>query len=179
MQDDPRKAIVEVMARLGRETQLHIDERRAHFKVTDTVIRRVSVLLLIVAMINVYFVWVLSQNLDGIVNNMDSMQKHLVKVDDDMTDIATTVEKFDSHITYIHVISSNIGNMTLNLPRIRVNMDNMTNSMQSIDNDMEIMKHSILTIGNNMQHMSGGIAGMEHNVRQFSKPMGVMNPFFP
>ena len=112
-QDDPRRAIVEVMARLGRETQLHMDERHEHFKLTDKVIKRVSVLLLIVAVINVYLVWVLSRNLDGIVNNMDSMRTHLVDINEDMTYIATTVEQFDNHITYLHVIAENMGDITL------------------------------------------------------------------
>jgi len=179
MQDDPRRAIVEVMARLGRETQLHMDERREHFNITDKAIRRVSLLLLILAIVNVYFVWVLSRNMDGIVTNMASMQEHLVTVDEDMSDISITVEQFDIHITYMHVISSNIASMTTNMPLIRMNMDNMVDSMKSIDADMEGMKYSISNIGNNMQHMSGNMSGLQYNVRQFSKPMGVMNPFLP
>ena len=179
MQDDPRRAIVEVMARLGRETQLHIDERHKHFKITDIVIKRISILILIVAVINVYLVWVLSRNLDGIVNNMDSMRAHLVKIDDHMTDIAITVEQFDTHITYMHVIANNIGLITSDLPLIRINMDPLTENMQSIDYDMNIMKDSIHDIGNSMYHMTGGMAGMEYNVRQFSDPMSVLNPIFP
>jgi len=179
MQDDPRRAIVEVMARLGRETQLHMDERVEHFKITDTVIRRVSILLLVVAIVNVYLVWVLSRNMDGIVQNIDSMQERLIQVDRDMTEIAKTVEKFDSHITYMHIITSNIGSMTTNMPAIRQHTDGMTYSLQSINQDMSEMSHSIYGINLNMHNMSGGISGMQYNVRQFSKPMGVMNPIFP
>lgn len=178
-QDDPRRAIVEVMARLGRETQLHMDERHEHFKITDKVIKRVSILLLIVAVINVYLVWVLSRNLDGIVGNMDSMRNHLVNIDEDMTHIATTVEQFDNHMTYLYVIAENMGNMTINLPMIRVNMDSMTYSLQSIDQDMESMQNSIGNIGLNMRSMNVGMGGMQYNVRQFSRPMGVLNPMFP
>lgn len=177
--DDPRKAIVEVMARLGRETQLHVDERHKHFKITDKVIRYISILLTIVAVLNVTLVWVLSRNMDNIVENMESMRSQLVKIDSDMTYIAKTVEEFDEHTAYMHVITSNIGNITSNMPLIRLNMDSMTDSMQSIDSDMEGMKKSIYGIDNNMRHMTSGMAGMEYNVRQFSRPMGVMNPIFP
>ena len=38
MGEDPRRAIVEVMARVGRETQYHLDERERHFRITDGVI---------------------------------------------------------------------------------------------------------------------------------------------
>jgi uncharacterized protein YoxC len=178
-QADPRKAIVEVMARLGRETQLHMDERSEHFRLTDKVIRRVSLILLITAIINIYLVWVLSRNLDGIVGNMDSMQHKLIEVDRDMSEISRTVEKFDTHITYVHIIASNIGDMTTNLPLIRLSMDNLVNNMASINVDMQGMKSSINNINYNMMHMTSGMSGMQYNVRQFSKPMGVMNPVFP
>ena len=177
--DDPRKAIVEVMARLGRETQLHIDERTQHFQVTDKVIKRISILLLIVAVVNVTLVWVLSKNMDSIVNNMDSMRLKLIDVDEDMTYIAKTVDQFDEHTAYMHTISNNIGMMTSNLPLIRINMDSMTENMLLIDKEMEGMKLSISSIDTSMRHMTIGMAGMEYSVRQFSKPMGVFNPVIP
>ncbi len=177
--DDPRKAIVEVMARLGRETQLHIDERHQHFKVTDKVIKQISILLLVVAIVNVSLVWVLSSNMDNIVNNMDSMRHKLIDIDDDMTHIATTIDQFDEHTAYMHTISNNIGLMTSNLPLVRISMDNMTDNMMLIDKEMEGMKLSISSIDANMRHMTMGMAGMEYSVRQFSKPMGALNPIIP
>lgn len=178
-QDDPRRAIVEVMARLGRETQLHVDERHKHFKITDKVIRYISILLLIVAVVNVSLVWLLSTNLDTIVNNMDSMRSRLVIIDDDMQYISTTVGKFDEHTAYMHTIANNIGSITTNLPLIRLNTDSFTVNMQSIDKEMEAMKKSIGEINGNMRGITNTMVGMEYNVRQFSKPMGAMNPLFP
>jgi uncharacterized protein YoxC len=179
MQDDPRRAIVEVMARLGRETQLHVDERHKHFKITDKVIRYISILLLIVAVVNVSLVWLLSTSLDTIVNNMDSMRSRLVVIDDDMQYISTTVGKFDEHTAYMHTIANNIGSITTNLPLIRLNTDSFTISMQSIDKDMESMKKSIGDIGGNMRGITNTMVGLEYNVRQFSKPMGSMNSILP
>ena len=179
MSDDPRKAIVEVMARLGRETQLHVDERHKHFKITDKVIRYISILLLIVAVFNVSLVWLLSTNLDTIVDNMDSMRSRLIIIDEDMQYISTTVSKFDEHTAYMHTIANNIGSITTNLPLIRLNTDSFTLSMQSIDKEMEQMKKSIGEIDGNMRGITNSVTGLEYNVRQFSKPMGSMNPIFP
>jgi len=67
MTEDPRRAVIEVIARLGRETQLHIDERYRHFRITDSVILIISLLLVILAVFNVYYVRVLYQDLNGIV----------------------------------------------------------------------------------------------------------------
>ncbi|MBT8439466.1 MAG: translation initiation factor 2 [Gammaproteobacteria bacterium] len=179
MQDDPRRAIVEVMARLGRETQLHVDERHKHFKMTDKVIRYISILLLIVAVVNVSLVWLLSTSLDTIVNNMDSMRSRLVVIDDDMQYISTTVGKFDEHTAYMHTIANNIGSITTNLPLIRLNTDSFTLSMQSIDKEMEAMKNSIGDIDGNMRGITNTMVGLEYNVRQFAKPMGSMNSILP
>ncbi|MCB1728220.1 MAG: translation initiation factor 2, partial [Gammaproteobacteria bacterium] len=92
---DPRTPIVQVMARLGRETQLHLDERHRHFKVTDKVILVISLLLIMLACVNVYYVTVLYQDLNGIVDNMDSMYRNLSRVDRDMDLIAQRVQRFD------------------------------------------------------------------------------------
>ena len=92
MSVDPRSPIIQVMARLGRETQLHLDERHRHFKITDKVILVVSLLLVLLASVNVYYVRVLYRDLDGIVNNMDSMYRNLERVDFDMALIAQRVE---------------------------------------------------------------------------------------
>lgn len=53
MREDPRRAVVQVIARLGRETQLHLDERYRHFRITDGVLLFTSVLLVILAVFNV------------------------------------------------------------------------------------------------------------------------------
>jgi len=178
-QEDPRKAIVEVMARLSRETQLHMDERRKYIKKTDKVTVRISILIIILAVFNVYFVLILSNNMEGIVDNMDSMQHNLIKVDNDMSQIADTVEAYDNHLDYLHVISNNIGLFANNMPLVRRNMDSMTYSMQAIDSDMDGMKRAINNIGYNMHEITGNVSGMEYNIRQFSRPMGIMNPVFP
>ena len=60
---DPRTPIVQVMARLGRETQLHLDERHRNFKITDKVILVISLLLVLLASVNVYYVRVLYRDL--------------------------------------------------------------------------------------------------------------------
>lgn len=178
-QDDPRKAIVEVMARLGRETQLHVDERHRHFKMTDRVISYISILLLVVAMINVSLVWLLSTNMDAIVGNMESMRAKLMIIDNDMNYISTTVSQFDEHTAYMHTITSNIGEITTHLPQIRLHTDELTLNMQSIHGDVNAMTGSIGSINGNMRVISNTLVGMEQNVREFSRPMGVLNPVFP
>lgn len=177
--DDPRRPIVEVMARLGRETQLHLDERHRHFKVTDKVIFGISIFLLIVAMFNVYYVWVLSKDLDGIVSNMESMHDQLVKVDDEMTVIAESIERYDDHVAYMNTITNNVGSMTDAMPHVRVNMDHMTEYMQVIEKDMVGMNHAMEHISEQMHHMKNGMSFMRSNVREFSRPIGAMNPVLP
>ena len=74
---DSRETWIKVIGKLGRETQLHLDERYRSFQITDYIIHAVSILLAIIAIFNVYYVTVLYQNLNGIVENMESMHKHL------------------------------------------------------------------------------------------------------
>ena len=119
---DPRKPIIQVMARLGRETQLHLDERHRHFKVTDKVIMIISLLLILLAFVNVYYVTVLYQDLNGIVGNMDSMYRNLSRVDRDMDVIAQRVQRFDQHIQRMTPITAHMAAITEVMPHLSRNM---------------------------------------------------------
>ena len=122
---DPRKPIIQVMARLGRETQLHLDERHRHFKITDKVIMVISLLLVLLAFVNVYYVTVLYQDLNGIVNNMDSMYRNLSRVDRDMDVIAQRVQRFDKHIQRMTPITAHMAAITEVMPGLSRNMQVM------------------------------------------------------
>jgi len=177
--EDPRRAIVEVMARLGRETQLHIDERHRHFKITDAVIVTISLLLVVLAVFNVYYVRVLYKDLDVTVRNMESMHQKLVDVEDDMTVITERFGRFDQHMTHMETINTTITSMASSLPKVREDMSLMAADMGIIDQDMALVRQAMVNIDQKMQHMTGGVSIMRTNVWQLAKPMGMMNSILP
>ena len=179
MVEDPRRGIVEVMARLSKETQLHLDERHRHFKVTDAVIISVSIMLVVAAMFNIYFVQVLYNDMDDIVTNMDSMYESLLKVDVDMASIANNVGRFDVHVQHMQPINDNMITMSETLPGVRGNMDAINGDMGSIQHDMALISTAMGNVNQRIQHMGSGMAVMRNNVRQMAKPMGMMNSFMP
>lgn len=176
---DPRRPIVEVMARLGRETQLHLDEREHHFKITDAVITAISVVLIILAIFNVYYVRVLYTDLENIVGTMQSMLTSLERVDEDMQVVAGHVAAFDRHITHMDAINAHVSAVTQRLPQMRADMDLMTADMAFIEADMHHLAGAVGSITPGMVRMTQSMALMRHNVRQIAKPMGSMNPVLP
>ena len=179
MSVDPRTPIVQVMARLGRETQLHLDERHHHFKITDKVILVVSLLLVLLATINVYYVTVLYGDLDGIVSNMDSMYRNLERVDHDMEQIAGRVERLHRHIAQMRPIADNMHAITQVMPLLRENMDNIQAEMGGIDGNMLQIAAAMGGIAFEMRLMTSGMAVMRQNVHQIAGPMGAFNPVLP
>lgn len=179
MNEDPRRAVVQVIARLGRETQLHLDERYRHFRITDGVIIVTSVLLMILAIFNVYYVRVLYQDLNGIVANMDSMYGHLVNVDDDMNVIAEQMAAFDGHMKHMEPIHANMVSLSDTMPGIRANMDGISRDMFGIEQSMGVVGNGMGVIDQRVYLMTGGVATMRHNVRQIARPLGGMNSFLP
>jgi len=179
MQDDPRRAIVEVMARLGKETQFHLDERHRHFRITDAVIITVSVLLVILAVFNIYYVKVLYREMGGIVTNMDSMYQNLVVVDKDMDAIAQSVELFDGHIAHMTPIHDNIATLAVSLPNVRSSMDVITGDMQIVEKEMGLIGGAMGTMDQTIVQMLGGMSVMRENMRNMANPMGMMNPLLP
>lgn len=176
---DPRKPIVEVMARLGQATQLHIDERDRHFQVTDAVTMGVSMILIVLATFNVFHVYVLSQDLDAIVGNMESMLDNLERVDTDMGQVAGNIHSFERSLVHMESIKDHMTNMGAILPLIREDMDLMAASMQLIDTDMQELALAVGSITPKVNHMANHMGVMRHNVRQIARPMGSMNPFLP
>ena len=178
MAEDVRRVVVEVVGRLGRETQLHLDERHRHFWITNVVTAAISVLLLILAVFNVYYVRVLYTDLDGIVSNMASMHDHLRDVKGDMLDITVKVNAFDRHMRNMDAISGHTASMGASLPRIGNAMSTLAGQVDTIDKEMVLMRGGMGNVEQRVGRMVGSVALMRENTRQMARPMG-MFPFMP
>jgi phosphoribulokinase len=179
MTEDPRRSIVEVMARLGRETQFHIDERHRHFKITDAVIIGISLLLVVLAVVNIYYVRVLYKDLDGTVVTMEAMYRKLRDVDDDMKIITEYFGTFEAHMQYMEPMDANITALARTLPPMRGSMVEMATDMASIDSEMGLVQQAMVNMDQRMGQMGGGITIMRANSWQMAKPMGMMNSIMP
>ncbi|MCB1752542.1 MAG: translation initiation factor 2 [Gammaproteobacteria bacterium] len=179
MAEDVRRMVVGVVGRLGRETQLHLDERYRHFWITNLLIVVISILLVVVAIFNVYYIRVLYQDLNGIVLSMDSMHDHLRVVKGSMDEITGKVESFDKHMSHMDQINLHTESMSLSLPRIATAMSGMSGDVHVIRNEMSVLQGAMTNIDQRVGHMIGSVASMRENVHQISRPMGVMNPFLP
>lgn len=179
MADDPRRGIVEVMARLGQATQYHIDERYRHFKITDVVIYATSALLMVLAVFNIYYIQVLYTNLTGIVGNMASMNERLQNTDQDMAQVAARMASFDRQMRYMEPIHGHMVSIADNMPKIRFDTNEISADVGGIDREMGMLGQGMLVIDARTREMLAPVSSMRENVRQFGGPMGAMNPFMP
>ena len=177
--EDPRRAIIEVMARLGKETQLHIDERERHFDITDFVTIIVSVLLVVLAIFNIYYVRVLYEDLNGIVTSMESILHNVENVNEEMLAITQSIDKYDQHVANMGPVTESLSNMAVIFPKVSKNMKGMRESMTAIDHDMGLMSNAMNSIDKQMMPMKNGMGMIRHNVRAISGPMGLMNRMMP
>ena len=179
MAEDTRRMVIQAVGRIGRETQLHLDERHRHFWITNLLIIVISILLIVVAIFNVYYIRVLYQDLNGIVFNMDSMHGHLRTVKGSMEEITVNVESFDQHMAHMDQINLHTESMSNSLPRIATAMHQMSGEVHTIRNEMGVLRGAMTNIDQRTAHMIGSVASMRENVRQIARPMGTMNPFMP
>jgi len=179
MSEDPRRGVIQVIGRLGRETQLHLDERYRHFRITDAVLIITSLLLVILAVFNVYYVRVLYVDLNGIVANMDTMDGHLRGINDDMSVITKRMTAFDRHIDHMGPIHDNMGALAETMPNIRENMNTLTKDMTGIEQSMGLIGEGMGIIDQRVHLITGAVATMRQNVRQVARPMGGMGSFLP
>jgi len=179
MAEDSRPAWVEVIARLGRETQFHIDERYRHFRITDAVTIVISVLLAVLALFNIYYIQVLYNDLQEIVVSMNSMHDKLRGIDGDMGAISQQMDSMDWRIGYMEPITAHMTSIGTNMPRVAAGMEAITVNVGGIDRDMAPLGHGMLVIDQRVHAMLGAVAAIRNSVHQFAGPMGAMNPFMP
>lgn len=174
MQSDSKRVWIQVIARLGRETQFHLDERYRHFKITDGIIVVVSIFLAVLAIFNVYYVWVLSQNLNGIVSNMDSMHQNMQVIKEDMINITDRVSSFDRDMQHMDKITQNMGALSISMTSVSASMGGISGSMQTIDQDMHLLSRGMSNIDGRFVTMTNNVSVMRHNTRKIAEPMRLM-----
>ena len=179
MAEDPKLLFVRMAARLSRETQLHLDQRHHHFRINKMVVITISVLLIILAAVNIYYIRILYVDLNGIVNNMDSMHTNMQTVTVKMLDITRNVRQFEKDMVHMDSITVHTSAMAEHMPSISGSMNKMTGDISLIDQEMSHMSAGMTNIDQRFHHMSQGVQVMRHNVLEVSRPMGAMNPFMP
>jgi hypothetical protein len=177
--DDPRRGIVEVMARLGQATQYHIDERYRHFRITDLVIYATSALLVVLAVFNIYYIRTLYTDLTGIVANMDSMHERLKVTEQDMSVVAGHMATMDRTMGHMEPIHGHMVSLARTMPEIRVDMHDIAGDVGTIEREMATLGTGMVVIDARTREMLLPVSTMRENVRQFGGPMGMMNPFLP
>ncbi|WP_177420189.1 translation initiation factor 2 [endosymbiont of Lamellibrachia barhami] len=179
MAEDPKRLMVEVIGRLGRETQIHIDERHHHFRITNLFLYAVAAFLMIVAIFNVYYISILWEDLNGIVNSMDSMHTNLQGVSKSMHSVTAKVELIDKHMAHMDEIYSHTESMGELMPSVRESMGAMADEMVLIERDMSHLDGGMSNIELRFIQITDGVGVMRSNVRQISRPMGILNPIMP
>ncbi len=179
MPKETNRLLIEMVARLGRETQFHLDERHHHFRINKLVVIVISMLIMIIAVFNIYYVSILWKDLNGIVNSMDSMHTNMQIVSGKMQHISNNIKSFEYYMRYMDHINSYTASMADLFPEITSNMHHMTGDIIQIENDMQPMRQGMISIDQRFTQMSVGVASMRNSVKQISRPMGTMNQFMP
>ena len=179
MSEDPRRLLVEMVARLGRETQLHLDERHHHFRINKQVVLIISLVLMIIAGFNIYYIRILWHDLNGIVDSMDSMHTNMQTVSGKMQDMTNNVMAFERYMRHMDHINLHTATMADLIPSISGSMQGMTVDVVQMEYDMRPMGQGMIVIDQRFGEMSVGVASLRHNMQEIARPMGSMNPFMP
>jgi len=179
MSEDPKRLLVEMVGRLGRETQMHLDERHHHFRINKLIVVVISFLIMVIAVFNIYYVSILWKDLGGIVDSMDSMHTNMQIVSGKMEHMTNNVKSFELYMRHMDHINLHTSSMAKIFPEITENMHDMTTNIVQMESDMQPMTHGMISIDQHFAQMTLGVSAMRHHVKQISRPMGAMNPFMP
>lgn len=177
--EDPRRALIEVIQRLGRATQLHLDERHRHFRITDIVIITASILILGGAAFDIYHARLLYQDFNEIITDMYAIHDHLVGVDADMANITTNMKNFETHMVHMESIDERMKSMASTIPQIREHTRIIAGDMSSVQGHMGVVSQSMGILDSRVHAMTGGVSIMRNHVSQFARPASSIAPFMP
>ena len=177
--EDPRRALIEVIQRLGRATQLHLHERHRHFRITDIVIITASILILGGAAFDIYHARLLYQDFNEIITDMYAIHDHLVGVDADMANITTNMKNFETHMVHMESIDERMKSMASTIPQIREQTHIIAGDMSSVQEHMGVVSQSMGILDSRVHAMTGGVSIMRNHMSQFARPASGIAPFMP
>lgn len=168
----PAQSLDKVLRRLQqveddiRENQL---EEAAQVRRTNRFTQTMVAALAVVALVNLYFVGELAQEIDLLVRNMDRSVVHLEQMGERMTGMQMHFERIGENAGRLPIvvdqmasISTGMHDIEWDLGGVRERMEHMTAHVTEMDRDVELMTRAFRDVNGKLVHI-------RHSMNQMSR----------
>jgi len=142
-------------------------------------VKMVTFFLLVMGVFNVLYVWEFYIRMNEIVNIISDLSADVAAVSGNMIHLTGTMERFDSHMNQMPIITSSTQSISQQMPLMNQSIGEMVGTMGVVNHEMTAMSYDTAVINQRFGNITQGIDVMGSNVNEISGPMGVFNSFMP
>jgi DNA anti-recombination protein RmuC len=159
-------------------TQVEDDLRRVHEqsrkieKKTGIIIQTLFVIIGSFALINLYFVNDLAQEIKVIVKNMNKMYVHFGEMSDRVDGMRYHIVNMGDNMALMPIMVDQMSNMSVKMQTMKINVSGMKNKII-------VMRKSVSIMNNDISEMAGRFRHVNHNVYQMRRDVKVMSDIIP
>ncbi len=157
----------------------HVEERRKNFRITNVVVFVVAALLLIIGIINMFYLYHFYQSTMRIIKTTHDLDMTVELIGKNMQQIDHTMGRFNTHIASMNGIYDDISTISYIMPEMHNSMSTLQLNMSNMNDVMGFVNKDIQLIDFHLQGMNYKVANMGGDIYQLAKPIGMFNRFIP
>jgi GTP1/Obg family GTP-binding protein len=157
----------------------HVTERRKGFRITNIMVIIVSILLFLIATINMYYLYYFYDDTIRIIKTTHSLDNTVLKITRSMKNMNENMAKFNKHMDSMPAVYENMASMSHLLPKMNSSMLSIKTDMQNMNHVMVFVNRDIQLIDFHLYSMTGKVRHIGGNMNQLAKPMGMFNGILP
>jgi len=143
----------------------HIERER---RKANVVMKIVLVVLGCMALLNVHFMHVLTQEFRIMIKDMVAMYEHFGRVSERMNDMKVYVVDMEQNMKLMPVIDRQMSAMNDDISSMRTNMTSMAGDVQGMEQRIGTINHDVGVMSQRFRSMNSNVGSMQRNVGEMS-----------
>ena len=161
----------------------HIDEhnvaglkRRA---ITNLLIRGITIMLIILAVVNLYLLLDLDRTMRAIVLSMDEMTGHFSAVSSEMVEVTTHTTNIGEHMNHLPSVEQSMAGINTEMGYMDHSIKSIDYNLTSVNSDLGAIDNNMIELNGRLYHLNYNVGFIRHDMHEISKPARFMNNFLP
>jgi len=157
----------------------HVKERRKHFRITNLVVYIVSVLLLLIAVVNMFYLYDFYTNTIRIINTTHQLDKTVVVISSNMKKIEQNMDKYTKHMASMEDVYKDVSSISSVMPEMQNSMSTLQYSMSDMNKIMAFVNRDVQLIDFHLKGMTNKVSNLGIDMYKIARPMGKFNGMLP
>ncbi len=173
------KIVAQTLHKLEYISDHHVKERRKNFRITNMIVLTISFLLVIIAMINVLYLYDFYDSTMRILDTTHHLDDTVVKISNSMVTITEAMMRYNQHMQSMQYIYQDMDSLAQTIPQMQSSLSAIRQQMSQTERLLLLVNRDIQLIDTDLHQMSYQVSLMGGNIHEMAKPMDKFNSFLP